>query len=95
MQEPMDIQDILLDGTRAEIEKVVCPECGGAIYYRFSADTSCGGSFEYRCTVCGSGGRGHGYEFTPNCVEYFGEEYVILRRASANDLRKRTEPVEK
>lgn len=66
-----DIDDILYDGTKEDIESIVCPDCGKKISYRYS-DTPRG--FEVSCKGCGYLSRSTGGP-KPKCVDYFGNEY--------------------
>ena len=66
-----DIDDILYDGTKEEIEKVVCPDCGEKIAYRYSDDVN---SFEVSCKGCGHLSRANGSP-KPNCVLYYGNVF--------------------
>lgn len=66
-----DVEDILYDGEKEDIEKIVCPDCGEKIQYRYSEDV---GIFEIRCIHCGHISRETGAP-KPKCVEYFGTEY--------------------
>ncbi len=66
-----DVEDILYDGTKEDIEKIVCPECGEKIQYKYSEESN---SFEVRCIHCGHISRDTGAP-KPKCVEYFGIEY--------------------
>lgn len=66
-----DVEDILYDGTKAEIEKIVCPDCGGKISYRYSEEPR---GLEVKCSKCGYLSRSSGGE-EPNCVRYFGKEH--------------------
>ena len=66
-----DIDDVLYDGTKEEIENIVCPDCGSKIQYRYSGEVQ---SFEVKCAHCGHISRATGSP-KPNCVEFFGDEY--------------------
>lgn len=66
-----DVEDILYDGAKKDIERIVCPDCGKKIQYRYFSES---GSFEVRCIHCGHISRATGSPM-PKCVEYFGEEY--------------------
>lgn len=66
-----DVEDTLYDGAKEDIEKVVCPDCGKKIRYKYSRESS---SLEVRCIHCGHISRETGSPM-PKCVEYFGEEY--------------------
>ena len=66
-----DVEDVLYDGEKEDIEKIVCPDCGKKIQYKYSEETN---SFEIRCVHCGQISRETGSP-KPKCVEYFGAEY--------------------
>ena len=66
-----DVDDVLYDGTKEEIEKVICPDCGNKIKYKFSDNPR---TFEVSCKKCGYISRATGGP-VPKCVEYFGKEY--------------------
>lgn len=66
-----DVEDVLYDGAKEDIEKIVCPDCGEKIQYKYSEESN---SFEIRCIHCGHISRETGCP-KPNCVEYFGAEY--------------------
>ncbi len=68
-----DIYDILYDGTKEEISKLRCPDCGGGLSFRFS-EYDGGSTFTLRCGCTLS--RGHKGP-KPNCAEFFGNEYTI------------------
>ena len=66
-----DVEDVLYDGEKEDIEKIVCPDCGKKIQYKYSEETN---FFEIRCVHCGQILREIGSP-KPKCVEYFGAEY--------------------
>ena len=66
-----DVEDVLYDGTKEEIESLCCPDCGAKISYRFSNEPR---GFEVRCKTCGYIERGVGGNI-PNCVTFFGEKH--------------------
>lgn len=66
-----DIDDILYDGTKKEMDKVLCPDCSSKISYRYSDNPR---GFEVRCAGCGYLSRSMGGD-RPNCVDIFGNEY--------------------
>ena len=74
MEQPKDwydVDDILYDGKKEDIENIVCPDCGGKIKYRYGEESN---SFEVSCHKCGHLSRAHGSPI-PNCVTFFGNEY--------------------
>lgn len=66
-----DVEDILFDGTKEEISKISCPECGGSISFLYDD-----GYFKMECTNCHTVSKFYKAPL-PNCVEYFGEAYTI------------------
>lgn len=68
-----DIDDILLDGDKETISKIVCPECGSKISYKYSEKY---GNMEIKCSGCGYLSRASGFPF-PNCVKYFGNSNIV------------------
>lgn len=70
-----DIDDILYDGTTAEIQNVKCPECGGEISYEYSDESR---SFSIVCKKCGHISRASGGPI-PNCVKFFGSKATLPR----------------
>lgn len=70
-----DVDDVLYDGTKEEIANLKCPDCGGAISYRYNDNVS---TFEVLCKGCGYVARGHGSP-RPNCADFFGNEYTIAK----------------
>ena len=66
-----DVNDVLYDGTKEEINKLKCPTCGGKIGFSFFK-----GRFEKKCLNCGATEVDDGSPI-PNCVKFFGEKHVI------------------
>ena len=69
-----DIENILFDGTKENIEKLRCPECGGKISFSCSMKYA---RFVLRCNSCGYLSVSHGFYATPNCCSIFGDEYTL------------------
>lgn len=69
-----DVDDSLYDGTKEEITKLKCPDCGGKIKYSYSKDCN---SLTVSCESCGYFSRSHGGPI-PNCYRFFGEEYETI-----------------
>ena len=69
-----DVEDILFDGKREEIEKLRCPDCGGHI--SFSCSVKCK-RFVLKCDSCGYLSVSCKFIKDPNCCIFFGEEYTI------------------
>ena len=67
-----DIVNTLQDGTKEEIESLVCSECGSHVYYDFDNDDSVmsmtAGCDCMRITV-------DKMSEVPNCVKFFGNTY--------------------
>lgn len=68
-----DVDDVLYDGTKEEISKLKCPDCGGNIKYSYTKSCEC---FTISCKSCGHLSISHGSP-TPNCYLFFGEEHEI------------------
>lgn len=68
--------DILYGGTKEEILKVRCPDCGNALRFEFSQYDDGDTSFTVWCDGCNIREKGNNGP-KPNCVEFFGNEYTI------------------
>ena len=68
-----DVEDILYDGTKEEMELLQCPNCRNAIYYKYNIETK---TMEIGCLKCGYLSRGYG-AYRPNCVEEYGNSYTL------------------
>lgn len=68
-----DVDDILIDGDKDSISKIVCPECGSKIKYQYDRNNS---SMKIECDSCGYLARASGYPF-PNCVRFFGDSAIV------------------
>lgn len=66
-----DIEDILYDGTKEEIEKLRCPDCGGNISFSCSIKYK---RFVLKCDSCGYLSISNGFLKEPNCYKFFGEK---------------------
>lgn len=66
-----DIEDILFDGTKEEINEITCPECRGNISFKYYE-----GYFKIECIYCHTVSKMYKAPI-PNCVEHFGNEYII------------------
>ncbi len=62
-----DLEDILYDGTKTEIENIFCPNCEGKISYRFSDKPR---SFEVSCRKCGYLSRATGGPIPKSEIAY-------------------------
>lgn len=69
-----DVEDILFDGTKNEIESLRCPECGGALTFSFAKSVM---ASTLSCNNCGMTTRAHGVHYVPNAVKYFGNKKVL------------------
>ena len=67
-----DIDDILSDGTKEEIENLKCPVCQNSIYVRVNMEYR---ALEKRCEECGIIVKAHGLFEVPNVYTFFGEEF--------------------
>ena len=65
-----DILEILFDGTKEEIEKVVKEQ---KISYSFADDLE---AYTIKNNSTLEVVRGSKCHYTPNCVKYFGKEYI-------------------
>ncbi|MEG1473998.1 MAG: primase-helicase zinc-binding domain-containing protein [Christensenella sp.] len=68
-----DVDNVLYDGTVIDIQKLVCPNCGGKIGYEF---TDVPRAFSVYCKSCGHISRGTGGH-TPNCVKFLGNHAIL------------------
>lgn len=75
-----DLDDILYEGTKEEIEKVVCPDCGGALSFTYGGE---GTTFTIKCGGCGIIVK-NVKSPTPNCVRYFGTKHTLKQNMSVN-----------
>lgn len=67
-----DISDLLIDGTREQMDGLRCPECGSPVSYRYAE--GCGAL----TVLCGcTEDRCHGAVHEPNCVRLFGSEHTF------------------
>ena len=64
-----DIEDVLFDGTRLQIENIVCPVCKTELHFSYSKEFN---SLEYGCNTCGIIVRASGCHQVPNCA-YVGK----------------------
>jgi len=58
-----DIDDIIFAGTQEQIDKVVCPECGGKLKLSYFPKIRC---VEIHCKGCGAVIKMHGVSQKPN-----------------------------
>ncbi len=68
-----DVEAVLFDGDKKDIEKLRCPDCGGNISFSYYPEVK---SFEVSCLSCGYLSKGYGGD-VPNCYKYFGERDTI------------------
>ena len=66
-----DVEDILYDGTKEEIQALRCPDCGGNISYNYDPTAR---RFSIMCKACGMLSVSHGGEI-PNCYRFIGPAY--------------------
>jgi ribosomal protein S27E len=71
-----DLDHVLYDGTKEEILKVRCPDCGGKISFQYFEREGLKSSFTIKCSGCYTLSKGCGGP-KPNCAEFFGNEYTI------------------
>lgn len=61
-----EIEDIIFKGSKENIDKLMCPECGGQLIVNYSTATN---SLEVKCKHCGSCTRQSGLLEVPQmCV---------------------------
>lgn len=68
-----DIENVLYDGTKEEIQRLRCPMCGKEIRYKYSPTAD---AIEIGCVNGCSVSRGYGGG-QPAAVQYFGNECTI------------------
>lgn len=67
-----DVDEILLDGSKEDIETLKCPECGGNLEYHFSkGEKPNSGALRVICRSCGIVEKLHGISGEPSCVTFF------------------------
>ncbi len=71
-----DVEDALFDGSKDEIKKLKCPECGGALTFVFNEKFM---SSILSCDGCKTVTRANGVHYIPNAVKYFGKEMMLGR----------------
>lgn len=70
-----EINDILFEGSKKQIEEVLCPDCRGFIEFHYS---SVNNEMNLKCTgECGHLEKMHGLSGVPNCAIFLGSDYVI------------------
>lgn len=67
-----DIVEVLMDGTKAQMDEIRCSECGGPISYTYSSGCE---AFTVSCKCTEE--RCHGVFHEPNCVKYFSNEHTF------------------
>jgi len=67
-----DIDNILFNGTKEEIESLKCPECENNIFVRISVEYQ---EILIKCEKCGIIIKGHGLHEIPNAYRFFGKEF--------------------
>ena len=66
-----DIDDVLYDGTKLDIQKAVCPECKGMLSFNYTENI-----FKIECCKCGHLSVAYNSPL-PNCVKFFGNQHTI------------------
>jgi hypothetical protein len=70
-----DVDQTLFEGTKKEIQNLRCPDCGGFLEYHYYPKAK---EMILRCTgECGCLEQLHKINTVPNCLTFFGENYVI------------------
>lgn len=70
-----DVDDILIDGTKAQIQELRCPDCGGQLKYAYSGGTDAG-RLVVSCTKCCALEVLHKLP-EPNCARFFGKSATV------------------
>lgn len=66
------ISSLLIDGTKAQMEGLRCPDCGSPVSYRYTR------SCDALTVLCDcTEDRCHGTFHEPNCVRLFGSEHTL------------------
>lgn len=68
-----DVEDILFDGSKEEMNKLSCPDCGGVIKVTYNNEVR---AMQIVCKGCGHLERLNGGEI-PNFYNYFGTEKMF------------------
>lgn len=70
-----DVDDILIDGAKAQIANLRCPDCGGRLTYTYSEGETAG-RLAVSCTKCYALEILHKLP-EPNCVRFFGKSATV------------------
>jgi hypothetical protein len=69
-----DVDEILFNGTKEQIEKVRCVECGNAIKYEFDEEYS---TFTIWCHNCRLRSKACKVHYKPNCAIFYGNKAIV------------------
>ena len=69
-----DVDEILFDGTKEQIEKVRCVECNNTIKYEFDEEYH---TFAIWCHTCGLMSKACKVQDKPNCAIFFGNKSIL------------------
>lgn len=69
-----DVDNILFEGGKAEIDRLRCPDCQGQLAYHFNPEF---GSFKVSCLKCKTFTSAHKMQDKPKCVELYGNDHEI------------------
>lgn len=70
----IDVENILYEGTKEQMEKISCPDCGGVVSFSYYHECS---RFVTKCESCGYLSIGHGLFLVPNCYKFYGIEHTF------------------
>ncbi|HKV41911.1 MAG TPA: hypothetical protein VJX67_22095 [Blastocatellia bacterium] len=73
-----EIERVLIEGTREQMESIACPNCDGEIAFEYSEEF---GSFIVRCVGCRSFSKACGGMVRPRCAEIYGDKATITGRS--------------
>ena len=68
-----DVEDILYDGNKRDMDNITCPDCQGNISVKYDEEVK---AMEIRCHGCGHIERLHGGEI-PKFYSIFGKEKMF------------------
>ena len=80
-----DVDEILFDGTKKEIENVRCVECNNALKYEFDEEYHTFTVWCHNCRLIIKGCKAH---YKPNCAIFFGNKAIL---GTPNDVVNNSE----
>jgi hypothetical protein len=69
-----DVEEVLFDGNKEQIDSVRCPDCGGSISFEFNEHYR---TFKTACLNCGAWSKGCKAADKPRCAEIYGNKAVL------------------